>query len=88
MVAIGVPLDHFEQRRRIEGERFGTLNLDESFTPEKYALCVIQSASELANQGLLSKAALFHYIESAMKFREGERPAPAPAVSSVQAGGQ
>jgi hypothetical protein len=76
------------RRRRIEGERFGTLNLDESFTPEKYALCVIQSASELANQGLLSKAALFHYIESAMKFREGERPAPAPAVSSVQAGGQ
>jgi hypothetical protein len=57
-------------RRRIHGERTGVLDAGEAFTPERYARCVIQVASDLADDGLLSDAALFHYVAEADRFRQ------------------
>jgi hypothetical protein len=53
------------KRRRVNGERSGVLDPDESFTAERYAQCVIESASELVKAGLLTEAALTHYKEQA-----------------------
>jgi hypothetical protein len=75
------------KRRRVEGQRFGVLEPDESFTPERYARCVIAAATALTEAGLLSDAALFHYIDQARAFR----PAPASAVprpSTISAEGR
>lgn len=69
------------KRRRVEGQRYGTLDVDESFTPARYARCVIDVASELNRAGLLSEEALFHYVEEALTFR-----GTAPAADAARTG--
>ncbi len=70
------------RRRRIEGQRYGTLEADEAFTPGQYARCVVAAASELAGAGLLSEAAMFHYMEQATAFQKNPGAAtPKPDLS-------
>ena len=70
------------RRRRVEGQRYGTLEADEAFTPGQYARCVVAAASELAGAGLLSEAAMFHYLEQATAFQKNPgAAAPKPALS-------
>ncbi len=53
------------QRRRREGEKYGTLDKDETFTPTHYLNCVRSVATELFEQRFLSKSAMLDYIQKA-----------------------
>jgi hypothetical protein len=76
------------QRRRIEGERTGVLEANEPFTPDRYARCVVRAASDLAEAGLLSGSALFHYIAEAERFRREWGATRLQTISSAQPGGR
>ena len=58
------------QRRAREGERYGTLEDDETFTSALYLNCVRSVATELLDQRLLSRSAMLDYIQKATDFRE------------------
>jgi hypothetical protein len=53
------------QRRRKEGEKFGTLAQGETFTQTHYLNCVRSVATQLFEQRLLSRSALLDYIQKA-----------------------
>ena len=53
------------QRRRKEGEKYGILDQDETFTHAHYLICVRRVATELFEQRLLSRSALLDYIQKA-----------------------
>lgn len=71
------------RRRRIDGARFGVLDDDQVFTWNRYASCVVQAASALAEAGLLSEEALLHYIEEALAARQRTDP---PRMGAAPAG--
>jgi hypothetical protein len=72
------------KRRRVEGQRLGTLEAHETFSPAKYAQCVAAVASELAESGLLSGPALVHYLQQAVAF-QGVPAAPPPSSQAMSA---
>ncbi|MCK5352995.1 hypothetical protein KAJ77_10445 [bacterium] len=53
------------QRRRKEGEKYGILDQDETFTHSHYLNCVRSVATELFEQRLLSRIAMLDYIQKA-----------------------
>ena len=59
------------QRRRKEGEKFGTLDQNETFTQTHYLNCVRSVATELFEQRLLSRSALLDYIQKATDSKIG-----------------
>ncbi|MBI4446434.1 MAG: hypothetical protein HY645_11060 [Acidobacteria bacterium] len=61
------------QRRWREGKKTGVLAPGESFTSERYASCVTQSATILHREGFLSEAAMKHYIQEAQAAKIGNR---------------
>jgi hypothetical protein len=50
------------QRRWLEGQRYGTLAPGLKLTRARYLACVAEAASDLFGSGLLSEAALLHYL--------------------------
>ena len=60
------------QRRRKEGERYGTLEAGETFTHARYLNCVRSVSTELFEQRLLSRDAMLDYIQKATESDFGQ----------------